>query len=135
MDFAKLLEMLQEQGKANFQNIHDVNKQMQDRIKMDDPSLQGPRLPDTTPEEEQFADNNLALVAGAVSPLGGKVARMPMPTSKEATAMKVANEVMDNVPYIKDVQKTQQALNREVEFANRARQQKFDRIQKALGRK
>jgi hypothetical protein len=73
MDLQSILKMLQESNQKGYDQLKDVTAQTVDRIRMSDPSIQGPHLANTTPEEKDYYDNLTAAVSGSISPVIPKI--------------------------------------------------------------
>lgn len=93
----------------------DTSRQMMDRIKMsNNPEMQGPPLPDVTPEEKEYYDSLSTGMMGSVAPVA----------KAAPTMMQMAKETFSK--------------GREADFATRLAEQakaaKFQSIKKYLGR-
>lgn len=122
MDINEIFRKMAEQRKLQ----NTAMTQSFDRMSMDGSDKQGPHLPDVTPEEQEYYGN----IGQAVT---GSVGKLPEDPSKVVAAKNILNKVYDSGAKLFDVAKSQQSLSRELDFANRARQQKFDRIKKLFG--
>lgn len=122
MGWQDLLNRFQQNVQGSNDLMSTVNKQALDRYIMNqNPELSGPKLPDTTKEEQQF-DNALP-----GSMIGS--AKMPNLTQGEISAAQAANQTLTSGAALPAVQRTQQALSRAADFADRARQQAFQATQ------
>lgn len=142
MPFNDLINSLGQKYKDNLDQLTQVRdasgSQTADRIRMADQSLQGPRMDDTpTPEENAYAQNTAAAMMGSVAPAGtieGLAGRMAEMTPAESAAAKLANGAVESGAEMPVVQEGQQALSRAADFADRARQQRFQRLQDTIKR-
>lgn len=132
MDLSKLLELLQQQQREQMQNIKASSAQMSDRIKMANPEIQGPRLPEgSTPEEEGMMDSMMAMVGGTVSS-GPKFGRIVKALSKAEDAAPAAAQKLNVEKYMQaDAGKVSRAnelamptqkLSRSEDYKNRTAQ-------------
>lgn len=153
MDIASLLKKLQENIAAGAQNQDDNIAIAKDRIKSYDPNFVGPSSAgQMLPAEKQMLENNMAAITGSIQPVqkAGLAAaegllpkmlnsvdrglgRIASDTSKEAVRRSALNSIVEASAPMNAIKNSQQALSREVDFANRARQQKFDKIKKMFG--
>jgi hypothetical protein len=138
MDWKQLLsdlnKHLEENARQSNNNVKVASNNMWDRIKMRDPEVQGPRLPETTPEEQAFAEENMSMAMGSLGNVG-KAAKAVAPALEKA-GVKAALESISN-PMEKMV-RGQQGMSRAADYADRladqTKQVKLDRLKKYLGR-
>lgn len=112
MDISKLLELLRQQQQEQYGNITASAKQMGDRIKMADPEMQGPRLPERTPEELAMAEDSMAMVAGTVGSPGGKFNKVKGLIGKAEEAPKLSvDKLIKSADEVPDSQRVLDAVN------------------------
>ena len=138
MRFQDLLTKLSDNIKSQDEKISDVVTQSQDRIKMMNPEVQGPKLAESTPEEDQYYQDVASAVAGAVAPV--KKAAPLVETGENYFSKQIPN-VVDKLntvadafgPYSQSSKSTAQDLARKLYQEERERmyrQQKLNALKK-----
>jgi hypothetical protein len=70
MDFSQILSMIGKNIDQGHKTIADSQVQSLDRIKMSNPEVQGPKLPEeSTPEENAYYNSVTGAVAGSLNPV------------------------------------------------------------------
>lgn len=136
MDFLDILKKAKQQAdlnqSQNLQAIKDAPKLVLDRMNMENhPELQGPRLPESTPQEDRVQDMSMNSAMGTISP------------SKVEGAKALANAAYDAAEMgskagAKELPFLQQNLSRSMDqaqlYKDQMKQARMDRLKKALGR-
>lgn len=118
--------------------------QAMDRIKMSNPNVQGPHLPQVTPEDQEYVNNNMGAMMGGIAPIAGleEAAGKGVADVAEASAKKVADQAAAAAQAgnatAQDVAMAQQKLSRAADFTDRNAQQikdyKLSRLKGMMGR-
>lgn len=138
MDWKQLLAAVSNHVNQNLEQMDSDNKlrvsRMSDRLKMNDPEIQGPRLPESTPEEDDANQRLMGMVVGSIGGPSG-IASAFAPAVEKAGAQAVAESISN--PMEKLI-RGQQGISRGADyvdrFAEQAKQVKMDRLKKFLGR-
>lgn len=147
MDWSSLLSQIGQNLKDKDQTGQDATAAMTDRIKMAaNPQLQGPQVGwnNSLPAEQQQAKDAVSMVAGATNPVASEessmgslaqqgMQKMAPQTAAEVMAQKGASQALEGGAAMPAVARSQQALSRAADFADRARMQRFQSLRNKLG--
>lgn len=123
-NFQDLLNYVGNNIKHSAQLQKDTTSQMLDRFNLARPGVQGPPLPDVTPQEQEVANNLSTGMMGSVAPI-------------TKLAAPVVGAVEEAAPTMLQMAKETAKKAREMDFAKRLADQtknvRFDKIKQYLG--
>lgn len=115
MDFQELLKKLGSNIDESTGLQKEVSDQMVDRLRMKNPEMQGPPLPETTQQEDQYFDELGGAVAGSVVP----VKKLTQPLDVLGLRKMIADVALEGGAHIDDVGRATNQLGREQDFIAR----------------